>query len=162
MERKPLSVLSGALILAFVISPALAGELYKWKDKNGTTHFSDSPPESGTAKGLEAWSMPRDSGGQAEILTGIESWGSDAPAAAKAPSVILYTTSWCKYCRQAREFLASRGVAFEEHDVEREADALRRMKMLNPKGSVPTAVINDRVLMGFDQGVYSRALGNLR
>ena len=31
-------------IMTFLVSPVFAGEVYYWKDKNGVTHFSDSPP----------------------------------------------------------------------------------------------------------------------
>ena len=38
----------GAMALAFALAlPAVAGELYQWKDANGVTHYSDSPPPAG-------------------------------------------------------------------------------------------------------------------
>lgn len=38
------------LLLAGACSTALAGKIYQWKDANGVTHFSDSPPPGGQAK----------------------------------------------------------------------------------------------------------------
>ena len=32
------------LVAVAVAAPAVAGELYQWKDANGVTHYSDSPP----------------------------------------------------------------------------------------------------------------------
>ncbi|RDZ27099.1 DUF4124 domain-containing protein [Lysobacter silvisoli] len=40
----------GAALCALAL-PALAGEVYQWKDANGVTHYSDSPPPNqGNAK----------------------------------------------------------------------------------------------------------------
>ena len=35
---------AGLALLVAVAAPAVAGELYQWKDANGVTHYSDSPP----------------------------------------------------------------------------------------------------------------------
>ena len=35
---------AGLVLLMAMAAPAIAGELYQWKDANGVTHYSDSPP----------------------------------------------------------------------------------------------------------------------
>ena len=37
-------LLGAGLLMALVAAPALAGEVYKWKDAQGVTHYSDAPP----------------------------------------------------------------------------------------------------------------------
>ena len=37
-------LLGAGLLVALVAAPALAGEVYKWKDAKGVTHYSDAPP----------------------------------------------------------------------------------------------------------------------
>ena len=37
-------LLGAGLLVALVAAPALAGEVYKWKDAQGVTHYSDAPP----------------------------------------------------------------------------------------------------------------------
>lgn len=37
--------------------------------------------------------------------------------------VEIYTTSWCRYCRDAKRYFRSRGVAFKEYDVEKDPKA---------------------------------------
>lgn len=45
--RRPSSFISSFLLLGLAIVatlPAVAGEIYQWKDAKGVTHYSDSPP----------------------------------------------------------------------------------------------------------------------
>src|SRR5690606_12771554 len=42
--RLPRLFAAALLVLAL---PVAAGELYQWKDANGVTHYSDSPPPAG-------------------------------------------------------------------------------------------------------------------
>lgn len=46
MPRHALKTLSG-LSLLLLAATATAGELYQWKDANGVTHYSQTPPASG-------------------------------------------------------------------------------------------------------------------
>lgn len=40
-------------------------------------------------------------------------------AMCQTQEVVMYMTSWCAYCKQARDFMRARGVDFFEIDVER-------------------------------------------
>src|SRR5262245_52663501 len=46
MERQTLALVARPLILAIVVTvtPAAAQTMYKWVDKDGKTHYTDSPP----------------------------------------------------------------------------------------------------------------------
>ncbi|HZH44631.1 MAG TPA: DUF4124 domain-containing protein [Lysobacter sp.] len=44
MAATPFRTAALALALAGLAAPAAAGEIYQWKDANGVTHYSDSPP----------------------------------------------------------------------------------------------------------------------
>lgn len=73
--------------------------------------------------------------------------------------VILYSTSWCGYCRRARAYFTQKGVAFVEKDVERDAMASR--EVLNKTGGysgVPVIDIDGTIIQGFDVGAIERAL----
>ena len=65
--------------------------------------------------------------------------------------VVVYTTGWCSVCKHAKTWMASQGIAYEEHDVERSSDDARRMRALNPRGSVPTFDVEGEVLVGFSE-----------
>jgi glutathione S-transferase len=49
---------------------------------------------------------------------------------------------------------------FVEHDVERSAAAERRLRQLNPNGSVPTIEVDGRVLVGFGEQSMGRAIAD--
>jgi len=41
--------------------------------------------------------------------------------------IVMYATGWCPYCSRARELLKSKGVDFEEIDVEARPEARTEM-----------------------------------
>jgi glutaredoxin len=99
-------------------------------------------------------------GGAPGTSAGPQAPGGSATAAA---DVVVYGASWCGACRQAKQFLASRGVPFIERDVEREpgahAEMMRKARAqgLSPTG-IPVIDVRGRILLGFDPGALARAL----
>ena len=67
-----------------------------------------------------------------------------------APSIVMYTTGWCPYCQRARKLLDSKGLSFEEIDVESSAE--KRAEMLSRSGrrTVPQIFIGDHHVGGSD------------
>lgn len=65
--------------------------------------------------------------------------------------VIVYSTPSCPYCKQAKEYLASRGVSFEDVDVA--ADAVRAQEMIQKSGQmgVPVIDVGGEIIIGFDR-----------
>ncbi|MBE0524345.1 MAG: glutaredoxin family protein [Methanosarcinales archaeon] len=80
------------------------------------------------------------------------------------PEIKIYTLSTCVYCKRFKKFLKTNGFDFKYVDVdtltgsERE-DVLQEVMMLNPGISFPTAVINGKVIVGFNETEVMRALG---
>ena len=64
--------------------------------------------------------------------------------------VIVYTTSYCAYCRSAKALLDRKGVAYTEVDVSSDDD--RRTWLVESTGrrTVPQIFIDDRSVGGFD------------
>jgi len=72
--------------------------------------------------------------------------------------VTVYYTSWCPACRAARGYLSERGIRFVEHDVEHDARAKARQRLINPRGNIPTIEIEGQVLVGFNPTKIERAI----
>jgi glutaredoxin 3 len=70
---------------------------------------------------------------------------------AQTPAVVLYTTSWCGWCRRARQIFTDKGVAFTDIDVETVPGA--RDEMLARSGgrnTVPQVFVGGRHVGGYD------------
>ena len=65
-------------------------------------------------------------------------------------NTILFVKPGCPFSAAAKEDLRKRGVAFTEHDVLADRQALERMLALNGgRRAVPTLVENGQVKVGF-------------
>ena len=65
--------------------------------------------------------------------------------------VIMFGTSWCPYCAQAREVFAKQGVRFTEFDLEHDGAAEDFQHDVMGLSGFPTIVIGNRVTQGFDE-----------
>lgn len=79
------------------------------------------------------------------------------PLQAKEKTVVLYSTSWCTYCKQVREYLKSEGVAFTEYDIESSDEAKRKFQAAKGQG-VPLIFVGQTRLDGFDRANLHAAL----
>ncbi|KPU58610.1 MAG: glutaredoxin 3 [Pseudomonas sp.] len=65
-------------------------------------------------------------------------------------TVTLYTTDTCPYCRNAKALLASKGVAMQEINIQREPGKFEEMLSRSNRRSVPQIFIGDTHIGGFD------------
>lgn len=75
------------------------------------------------------------------------------------PTVTMYTTPTCGYCRLAKVFFKENNVEFAEKDVT--VDLAAREEMIAKSGQlgVPVIMVDDAVVIGFDKGKLSQLLG---
>ncbi|MGQ0509520.1 MAG: glutaredoxin family protein [Betaproteobacteria bacterium] len=76
-------------------------------------------------------------------------------------SVVMFATSWCGYCAQARKLFREQGVRFTEIDVEADAEASRFQSEQLRANGVPTIVIGNRLIRGYDEGQILAGLKEL-
>ena len=149
---------------------------YQWVDESGV-HFvdrlSDVPPEWRERAGrVEMATAPPINRTQAQaqrqaIERSTRAYRPQAPASPAEPrvrdrrkQVTLYTTSWCGYCKRARRYLDSIGVAYTEYDVERDSTA--RAEYLEKTGGrtgVPVIDVDGEILQGWSQARLDQMLG---
>ena len=67
------------------------------------------------------------------------------------PSVTIYTTSWCPYCRAAKSLLDRKGVAYDEIDVDGKPELRQAMTARSGgRTSVPQIFIGASHVGGCD------------
>lgn len=158
-----ISVVVCFMLTSFVIPYA---ELYKWTDENGQVHYQDYPPDNtlsaGKVEKVKAGSNFTIMGSPPpEIPTpGQYTTQRNVPqkAVRKEYSVELYVTSWCPYCKLAKNFFLSKGIPFKEYDIEKDTSAAQRKRELDSRGGVPFAVINGVRIHGYSEQAYNQAL----
>lgn len=78
--------------------------------------------------------------------------------------VKIYSLSTCSHCKSAKKFLDKCSVQYEFTDVdlldgdERKA-VVEEVRRLNEMCTFPTIIINDQVLIGFNEEKLKKALG---
>ena len=65
--------------------------------------------------------------------------------------VTVYSTPTCPYCVQLKNYLTEKGVVFEEKNVAEDAAARDEMVEKSGQLGVPVSVIDEEVVIGFDQ-----------
>ena len=73
--------------------------------------------------------------------------------------VVMYCTSWCPGCRQARPWLKEKGIAFTEVDIERTAGASDQLRKLTGGSlTTPTFDIDGEIVIDFNVAKLARIL----
>lgn len=67
------------------------------------------------------------------------------------PSIIIYSTPTCAYCKMAKEYLTSKNIPFTEIDVS--ADHAKAEEMIAKTGQfgVPVIDVDGKFIVGFDK-----------
>ncbi len=156
--------------LLILIGTGTAKDIYKWVDENGIMHFQDTPPQNATQP-VSVESLPTYENDSSNFRKPVQTPGKNNPGSHTTPSlarqsaksgtppkVELYVTSWCPYCKEARNFFKSRGIPFTEYDIEKDKNAARRKQQFDKRGGVPFALINGTPVHGFSKVAYERAL----
>ena len=66
----------------------------------------------------------------------------------------FYTEPGCAACMDAKKFLVSCGIPFEERDIRTNPDYLRILTEELDSRTTPTLVLADKMIVGFDQAEY--------
>jgi glutaredoxin 3 len=78
-----------------------------------------------------------------------------------APQVLIYSKSWCPYCERAKALLKSKGVAFQEVDIESQPEHRDEMIRRSGRKTVPQIFIGSRHVGGSDDIHELDAAGGL-
>lgn len=70
----------------------------------------------------------------------------------------LYSAPLCYACHQAKEFLETRGLSYQEVDISKNARAARELMGKTGARQVPVIEIGGQVVLGFDRPRLTRLL----
>lgn len=130
-----------AVILMMPVS-SLA-QVYKWTDENGKVHFSDQKPESIQAEEVRV---------NVNTYTNVTQGNSNL---APTQKVVMYSTSWCGYCKKARQYFTRNRIPFVEYDIEKDIQARKRYQKLGASG-VPVILYGKRRMNGFSIATFNQ------
>ena len=63
----------------------------------------------------------------------------------------VFSTPTCPWCHRAKDYLKEKGVEFEDINVAEDQKAAEEMVEKSGQRGVPVIIINDKVIVGFDQ-----------
>ena len=150
MNTRTIALTFLAAMLAATFA-AQAQTVYRWVDKDGKVHFSDSPPPADAKDATQR----RMGGGNTE--------DSQLPyatqVAARRNPVTLFTGTDCgDPCVQARDLLTRRGVPFTERDAQNNPADQEALKKLVGALDVPFLLIGSSQMKGFEEGSWQASL----
>jgi glutaredoxin len=155
-------------MLSFVVAVAeahaqAATTLYKSIGPDGKITYSDQPlAQARDTKTLTFASAPA-SPLSTETLAYIDQLQKSANARAAAPAAVstpvLYSASWCGYCKQAKAYLARKQVAYSEVDIDIKDGLAAYVRAGGGGGKgVPLLVANGKSMFGFSAASYEKLL----
>lgn len=75
-----------------------------------------------------------------------------------SPSVTIYSTPTCVYCRLAKQFFAENNISFAEIDVAEDSLAAQKMIKLSGQSGVPVIDVDGKIIVGFDKPALKKLL----
>lgn len=136
------------VLLAFTllsIAQLSQAQIYKWVDEHGKTHFTDNPPKNVQSDEVE---LKINTYTSVEITPLVERLG-------RKDKVVLYSATWCGFCKKARAHFRQNDIPYVEYDVEKNRIGRMDYKLL--KGSsVPIILVGTRRMNGFRASRFDR------
>lgn len=126
----------------------LSAEIYQWKDQHGRTHFGDKKPQQQQAEKVKLKI-------NTYLNVSFDSVKAVENHSTSTTRIELYSTDWCKYCKQAKAYFKQYNIAYTEYNIEKSRDARRRYKKLGARG-VPVIVMGDRRMNGFSPAGFKK------
>ncbi|GJL81427.1 MAG: NrdH-like redox domain-containing protein [marine bacterium B5-7] len=134
------------VLLLLFYSVVVDAEVYKWIDDTGRVHYSDSTISAEKAERVNL---------NINSYENVTYERSSASENAPSEKVVMFSTSWCVYCKKAREYFRKNKIDFVDYDIEKDARARKVYKRLGGKG-VPVILVGERRMNGFSVSGFER------
>lgn len=136
-------------IIFFVLvlfSQQSMAEIYKWTDKNGGVHYGDSPPGNKKAEKVDV---------HVNSYKHVTYKHVDFVKGSSENKVIMYGTSWCGYCKKAREYFHAHNISYTDYDIEIDSRAKQLYNQLGVSG-VPVILVGKMEMQGFSASAFEK------
>ena len=74
-------------------------------------------------------------------------------------NITIYSTPTCPYCKQTKQYLGSKNIAYKDIDVSSDEKAANEMIQKSGQMGVPVIDIDGQIIIGFDKSAINTALG---
>jgi len=75
-----------------------------------------------------------------------------------AKKVVLYSTSWCPWCKKVREFFNENKISFTDKDVEKFKKYADEMVKKSKQKGIPVIDIGGKIIVGYKPEEMKKAL----
>jgi glutaredoxin-like YruB-family protein len=72
--------------------------------------------------------------------------------------VVIYSTPTCPFCKRAKEYLSRKGISYTDIDVAQDKEKAKEMVQKSGQMSVPVIMIDDEIVVGFNQALLDKLL----
>lgn len=132
-----------AILVAVMLNSAGA-DVYRSVGDDGTIYYTSTPPEKKKTQG----SGSKNKSYSSPDLSPYKSFSSSFDKPVNTSNVVMYSASWCGYCRQARNYFRKQKIQFREYDVEKSVKGKKDYRKLRGRG-VPIILVGSRRMDGF-------------
>jgi glutaredoxin len=149
-------ILIALALCALALPCAQAQTLYKIVTPDGRVVYTDHPPTQGkvlktlTPDPAPATALPATAAEQLAKLQSLR-----AVTAVPTSGVVLYSAAWCGYCTKAKAWLAGKGIAYREVDIDT-PDGMASFAQAGGGKGVPLLVANGQRVQGFLPSAYDQ------
>jgi glutaredoxin len=152
--------LLACLLLA---SSSNAQTVYKSIGPDGRTVYSENPPTEGKiVKTMKFDFLPSSEIPAAAAANGEQSLKSTSGSTAAKPrmdGVVLFSATWCGYCKKAKAYLAANHIAYQEFDIDTESGHAAFVHA-GGKKAVPLLFVDQQPVQGFSPEGYDSVFAN--
>lgn len=72
--------------------------------------------------------------------------------------IIVYSADWCGFCRMAKNYFDSKGVEYEERNVEQKPEYAQEAVDKSGQMGIPVIDMDGTIIVGFDRPAIDQQL----